>query len=388
LTFAGVLTLTHNATSLILPNNGSNIVTAAGDCAIAVALGSGNWRVVSYQAASGTPLQSTASVTAQSLAASALAPNAPPNLRINASVASNALTLTVVGVNNATPSASNPIPVIFRDATIANGDPVEVSITSALSMTIPAGATLGAANSVFAGVTNTPFRVWIVLFNSGGTPVLGVITPFNSGALSVMSLMEETLQSPINGAGNTAQTFYSAAGVSANSAFRILGYFEYAAGLATVGTYNIVPTKVQLFGSGMKKPGDLVQTALNLTTTVGSTTSATLAALSSGQSQAITPTSACNLIRLAATGCCSVGNLVVNFGLQIARGSTLIGQPVEAGNQVTQNYFGAIAIPTVYDLPASTSAVTYNIYGKTGGSTLSYPISGYGASLEVQEIQL
>lgn len=46
--FAGVLTLTHNATSLILPT-GANITTAAGDTAIFVSEGSGNWRCVNYE---------------------------------------------------------------------------------------------------------------------------------------------------------------------------------------------------------------------------------------------------------------------------------------------------------------------------------------------------
>jgi hypothetical protein len=48
LTFAGALTLTHNATSLILPG-GANITTVANDTATAVYLGSGNWRVKNYQ---------------------------------------------------------------------------------------------------------------------------------------------------------------------------------------------------------------------------------------------------------------------------------------------------------------------------------------------------
>lgn len=50
--FTGALTLTYNATSLILPG-GANIVTAAGDQAIAQYLGSGNWRVISYTPATG-----------------------------------------------------------------------------------------------------------------------------------------------------------------------------------------------------------------------------------------------------------------------------------------------------------------------------------------------
>jgi hypothetical protein len=50
--FAGVLTLTYNASSLILPT-AANITTAAGDTADAVALGSGNWIVTAYNRASG-----------------------------------------------------------------------------------------------------------------------------------------------------------------------------------------------------------------------------------------------------------------------------------------------------------------------------------------------
>lgn len=46
--FSGALTLTHNATSLILPY-GANITTAARESLRAVSLGSGNWRVTEYQ---------------------------------------------------------------------------------------------------------------------------------------------------------------------------------------------------------------------------------------------------------------------------------------------------------------------------------------------------
>lgn len=52
LKFAGALTLTYNATSLILPS-GASITTAAGDTCKAVSLGSGNWIVTVYTRASG-----------------------------------------------------------------------------------------------------------------------------------------------------------------------------------------------------------------------------------------------------------------------------------------------------------------------------------------------
>lgn len=54
--FTVVLTLTHNATSLILPG-GASITTAAGDCLIALSLGSGNWLVPFYQNASVVPYE-------------------------------------------------------------------------------------------------------------------------------------------------------------------------------------------------------------------------------------------------------------------------------------------------------------------------------------------
>ncbi len=53
--FTGALTLTHNATSLILPG-AANITTAAGDSFHAVSLGSGNWAVYHYQRANGGPI--------------------------------------------------------------------------------------------------------------------------------------------------------------------------------------------------------------------------------------------------------------------------------------------------------------------------------------------
>jgi hypothetical protein len=61
-TFTGILTLTHNGTSLILPT-AANITTAAGDSAIFVSLGSGNWRCVAYTRADGTALVGAGALT-------------------------------------------------------------------------------------------------------------------------------------------------------------------------------------------------------------------------------------------------------------------------------------------------------------------------------------
>lgn len=68
LTFAGALTLTYNATSLILPT-AANITTAAGDVAQFVSLGSGNWKCTGYLRADGSALVGAPIVVSSSLTA-------------------------------------------------------------------------------------------------------------------------------------------------------------------------------------------------------------------------------------------------------------------------------------------------------------------------------
>lgn len=55
LKFTGDLTLTYHATSMLLPTSAS-IAVGAGDTALAVSLGSGNWQILFYQRASGLSL--------------------------------------------------------------------------------------------------------------------------------------------------------------------------------------------------------------------------------------------------------------------------------------------------------------------------------------------
>lgn len=70
--FTGVLTLTHNATSLILPGN-ANITTAANDRYEARSLGGGNWIVTKYQYASGYASETVAGLLEIATAAEAQA---------------------------------------------------------------------------------------------------------------------------------------------------------------------------------------------------------------------------------------------------------------------------------------------------------------------------
>lgn len=66
-TLGGAILLTYNATSLILPGS-ANINGSAGDTLIAEALGSGNWRVISYAGAGGTSAVTASSINGGQIA--------------------------------------------------------------------------------------------------------------------------------------------------------------------------------------------------------------------------------------------------------------------------------------------------------------------------------
>lgn len=305
-----------------------------------------------------------------------------PNLTLVPSVATNILTVAVKDNAGNDPSATSPIYINFRDPTASSGDTTLVSVTAALSITTNAtGATLGSSNS-------TAFRFWVVAFNNSGTAVLALIncsTVNNAGNSTIFPLNEGAVASStaISGSATSAGVFYTPNGTTVTSKpFRILGYVEYnSTGLATAGTYATAPNFVQVMGPGIRKPGEIVQIASNMTSTVGSTsTTGSFVNLASGQTQAITPTSAANPLRIMTQGSLDGGTSSNTF-LQIVRGSTLIGQPV---NTTTGTILPGISIFS-YDLPNTTSSTTYQVQAKINAGTLNYPRSSAGSLLEVME---
>lgn len=314
-------------------------------------------------------------VTAANLANSALAFGMPVNLQINATVATNALTISLVGNNGSNASATNPILIPFRDVTIGNGDPQIVSLQSALSFTIASTNTMGCANAVAC-------RLWVVAINNGGTTALCAFNALTRATLSIAALNEGILWTSQSGTsgGSSAGLLYCGTSAVTAKAIRILGYLELTETVA--GTWATLPTFIQLMGPGIKKPGDVVQAVVASTTTAGTTASASFAALSSGQSVSIAPSSAANVVDVFTQGSIGVSTSADSF-LQIVRGgSTVVGLPIQ--------YSGAQVSPAsihAYDIPATTSSATYSYQGKTNAGTLSYPASSAtGAILELKEI--
>ncbi len=144
--FKGALTLTHNATSLILPG-GANIVTAPEDVAIFVSLGGGNWKCVNYSAAAAS---GGSGITALTGDVTATGPGSA--------------TATLANVATAgTTGSSTAIPVITIDA---KGRTTSVS-TANVPMMFFASLQSGSG----ATTTNT----YYTLDGLGGTPTVSIV---------------------------------------------------------------------------------------------------------------------------------------------------------------------------------------------------------------------
>ena len=356
-TFAGALTLTQGSgtggTPLNLPNGGNNIVTAAGDYAIVLALTATNVQVIHYERASGAALSTVGlNVGASALAQSAQGYGAPLNLQLAAAVSGNNLTVTVLGVNGGNPSSTNPVLVDFRSQTLNNGSNgiVYGQITSALSFQVTSGNTMGCTTAVLC-------RLWVTLIcqteSSGACSSILLGLSNQSTAAQIFPLAEDVLQST----GSSGTSGGPSAGVIqalvpglSGKAIRIAGYVEVT---WTSGTgWATTPSKVQVFGPGVHKPGDVVQTVYE----------------SSGASLAITPSSTINLVKLSASISCSAPASSSAVGILFKRSSTTLASQFIGGTSSTG--LDGIASAAMLDAPATTSSVTYSISGSGSTCTL------------------
>lgn len=401
LRFAGAGTITFGA-NLEGNTAAASYTTAAGDFAILTVSSTGVKRLTIF-AKSGAPIGTvpvasggTGSTTAAAAlvalgAAAALQLPVPSNFALVASVTGNALTVALKGVDGNDPSASNPVYVPFRNATAATGTPSYLAITSALSLVISNGSTMGFTSAV-AG------RLWIVIFNDGGTARLGLVN-CRSG-VNIMSLRPGIASSTAEGGAggaDSAQVIYTGTAVT-SKAMTVLGYLE--ATEATAGTWATTPSLIKLWQPGDPLPGDVVQIRRNDTGAVATGTTAipnddTIPQSGEGDqymSQAITPTSATNVlnVKALATLANSANTLLQTALFQDATANALATTRMHPDGTNSMQ-----AVATDYSLlAATTSATTFKIRGGSVSGTTTFNGSGgarkYGgvinSFMEVREV--
>lgn len=173
--FTGILLLTHNATSLILPS-GANITTAAGDTFSALYLGSGNWRVVSYTRASGyalveTALRSPATQAQMEAASDSTVYAAPSNLKYGVGVAKAGGSVTFSGGATPTLSAGSwGVTSITETATGKTTINLSVTFSSTNYQISPSMGTAGGVIILWQNKTTTSFEIWTQAESGGSFP--------------------------------------------------------------------------------------------------------------------------------------------------------------------------------------------------------------------------
>lgn len=297
-----------------------------------------------------------------------------------ASVGANALTISVKGIDGADASSVNPLRFDFRSATASAGVPVRRYATAALSLTISSGSTLGASNGI-------PFRLWIVLFDDGGTLRLGAIkctlaTGFY--ALSEWALGSSTAEGGAGGA-DSAGVFYTNAAVAAKP-YKILGFMDWDSGLTTAGAWASGPSRVQLYERGMPLPGqEIGNSTRGIRTTQDSFTSTSY--VDTNLTAGMTLRSPCNAVAGVAIGALAVGTSTAGATVAVRRGGAVVN--------LSQSFYGAVAnfnavsVIPILDFPGATGPHTYTVAVKSSTGTVYYPgatTTESGATISLSEV--
>lgn len=224
-----------DVSALTMPTAGTILSSTPSQYGVLVS-GSGSTTTVLGTGTSGQVLTSAGAGANPSFQDPADAPSASyeiSNLGIATSVAANALTISLKGADGNDPSGSNVVRVGFRNATAATGTYSQVAITSALSLTISSGSTLGHVSAVAA-------YLCVYLINNAGTAELAASTRCNHDEGSVLTTTAEGGA----GAADSRTVIYSTtarSNVPARLVARILST------QATAGTWASAMTEVALW---------------------------------------------------------------------------------------------------------------------------------------------
>ena len=318
------------------------------------------------------------------------------NCSIVSSVAANALTVALKTKAGSDLSSTNPIIFKFRNNTAATGDYSVLSLTAATSLVVSSGSTLGTASGI-------AHRLYVVVFNDAGTLRLGIYNPYNTTGPTLIGLSDGIAYSSTAeggaGAADSAQVIYTGTAVTSKY-LKVIGYIESTQ--ATAGTWASTPSKINILRPGDYKTGDIIQKQLTVTGAVATGTTTipnddSIPLITEGDqfmSQAITPTSAINLMDVFAQGVYTT-NAAAHIVQSIFQDSSA---NLGCTDHVCTASGNTINLVTKYMGPAgTTSATTFKVRaGGNGGPTTTFNGAGgartYGGAfasrIEVTEIMV
>lgn len=144
------------------------------------------------------------------------------NYSLAASVAANALTITLNAASGSAPTANDPIEMLVRNATAATGTSNTYRLTSAITMTISSGSTLGHSSG------NNHY-IYVYVIDTGSSIELAV----SSSVFDEGSVQSSTAEGGAGGADSNA-TLYSTT-ARTTKGIRLIGRMK--SNQATAGTW-------------------------------------------------------------------------------------------------------------------------------------------------------
>jgi hypothetical protein len=153
------------------------------------------------------------------------------NYTIVASVASSALTVAIKTLAGTDATTSNPAFISFRSDTAGSGVFVKRTITSALSVVVSSGATLGHSNA-------TAQYIYVYALDNAGTVELAV-----SSTLFNDRVVQSTTAEGGAGGADTSSVLYSTT-ARTSKAIRLIA--RLTSNQTTAGTWAAVPTAITL----------------------------------------------------------------------------------------------------------------------------------------------
>ncbi len=160
------------------------------------------------------------------------------NLGLASSVAANALTIALKDKSGSDPSGGSAVRVGFRNGTLTSGNYSIVTISSALSVVVSSGSTLGQSSG-------DDYYIYVYLLNNAGTAELAVSTSYFPDGIN------STTAEGGAGAADSNAVLYSTTARS-NVATRLIGRLKVNE--ATAGTWATAPSEISLMPFDVEIP--------------------------------------------------------------------------------------------------------------------------------------
>lgn len=188
-------------------------------------------------------------VTPAKVSSQLFGPYSLMNYSLSASVLANELIIALRDGAGAAPSASTPVQIPFKNPSAAVGTPIFRTVTSAITVTVSSGSTLGSTSA-------KPNWVYVYALDNGGTVELA----FSASNKWDEGSFQTTVADGGGGSADSADVLY-ANNARTSKAIRLIGRIKSTQ--ATAGTWATTPSEVSLVPFELRKPALIVSTIVS-----------------------------------------------------------------------------------------------------------------------------